>query len=50
MGGIGPASVKSFLAIKVRTDQRWLEGVGDGGERPGSTAKARRSLDVAHRS
>jgi hypothetical protein len=32
---------------RVRTDQRWDEGVGAGGGQLGSNARARRSLDVA---
>jgi hypothetical protein len=31
---------------RVRTDQRWVEGVGAGGGKPGSGARVRRSLDV----
>jgi putative hemolysin len=32
----------------VRTDQRWDEGVGDGGGQPGSSARARRSQAAAN--
>jgi hypothetical protein len=33
---------------RVRTDRRWVEGVGDGGVMSGSNARVRRSLVVDH--
>jgi hypothetical protein len=30
----------------LRTDQHWVEGVGAGGGKPGSSARARCSLDI----
>ena len=36
-----------FWRGRVRTDQRWDEGVGDGGGQLGNSARARRSLAAA---
>jgi hypothetical protein len=36
-----------FWRRRVRTDRRWDEGVGAGGGQLGSSARARRSLEVA---
>jgi hypothetical protein len=43
----GTMSENCFWRRKVRTDQRWDEGVGAGGGQLGSTARAQRSLAVA---
>jgi hypothetical protein len=44
--GAGAASTKCFWRRRVRSAQRWDEGVGAGGGQLGSSAKARRSLAV----
>jgi hypothetical protein len=36
------------VARRARTDQRWDEGVGAGGGKPGSNARVLRALDVDH--
>jgi hypothetical protein len=46
--GAGAAFTKRFWRRRVRTDQRWDEGVGAGGGHMGSSARARRSLAVAN--
>jgi hypothetical protein len=44
--GIWHAYVKFFGARRVQIDHRRVEGVGGGGGKPGSNARARRSLRV----
>ena len=36
------------VARRVRTDQRWDTGVGDGGRKPGNNVRVWRSLDIDH--
>jgi hypothetical protein len=44
---MGTMSEEFFGRRRVRTDERWDEGVGAGGGQLGSSARARRSLAAA---
>jgi hypothetical protein len=41
---VGAVSLKHFRARRIRTDQRWVEGVGAIGGQPESGVKKGRSL------
>jgi hypothetical protein len=46
LGGSSLYLQECVEARRVRTDQRWDAGVGDGGGKHGCSARVRRSLDV----